>query len=918
MAKGKIRKSDLFESREIINALQQMKKEVDQTLKSFKQMGREAREINKAMKGAKSFRQYGDAAKKAGKNINALSSEEKKLLNAKKKLDFELSKQGKEYAKLNEKVKSARKANRDYAKSQEKGKKSTNTWSQAMGSFAAKFNTLGNIAANVASTISRKFVRALKGAFNVVTGFEQAMAGVKAITRASEEEFTKLEEEAKRLGGSTKFTASEVAGLQKEFAKLGFTTKQIIETQEATLDLAAATGEDLSRAAEVAGATVRQFGLSANQTQRVVDVMARSFTTSALNMEIFSESMKYVGPVANAAGLEVEEASAMIGLLANQGIKGSQAGTALRRIIQELGDESGDLTQRIQSLKDGGLNLAGSQDEVGRRAQTALLVLSEQIEKVPELTEVYQNAAGASEEMAQVQMDTLKGQLIQLKSAYEGLIIEATGSTTALEDSKETISGVSKLLNYLTENFDTVSKILKTQLDVRDWITGRKPMEMAIERVTNQVKNLQENYVYMGSTLGFVKADMEEFEQAVDEGDKAVFNLHEGLQQTGKTMETAFKDVKKFFTDAFSGEEEDEEGGTEKIENIKTLKAEIDKLEKKQETASLAEIAAINDTIAALREKLKVYEEATNELPEVLVPDDVVLDEMDGILSDLEEEYNEYWDNLTEGHEKFNEEWLERERQKSEKEKELQRQKEQATMAFIEESRRLGIETMNIFLALNDRKLEDIEAQTQKEISALEEKKEKGLISEEQFQNRKTKLEEKQAEESLKIRQRQARIEKTQALFDIAINTATAVMKVMAQLGTFAPFVIPLVIATGAAQAAAVAARPIPKYAEGGEVDGPSHKEGGKLIEAEGGEYIINKENTKKYKPLLSAINSGDIAEQKAGGVDFDGGRLDEISEKMDKIINKPTDSTVIRPGGIEYIRRAGTVATRRVENFRR
>ena len=116
--------------------------------------------------------------------------------------------------------------------------------------------------------------KAIRGTISVGMKFEQAMANVKAISGATGAEFKKLEATAKALGASTKFTASEVAGLQTEFAKLGFTTKEIIGAQKATLALAAATGAELPRAAEVAGATLRGFGIDAKDTGRVTDVKA--------------------------------------------------------------------------------------------------------------------------------------------------------------------------------------------------------------------------------------------------------------------------------------------------------------------------------------------------------------------------------------------------------------------------------------------------------------------------------------------------------------------------------------------------------------------------------------------------------------------------------------------------------------------
>lgn len=166
-------------------------------------------------------------------------------------------------------------------------------------------------------------------AVNTFQAFEQQMAEVKAVSGATGKEFQALETDAKRLGASTIFTAKEVGGLQAEFARLGFTADEITKVTEATLYLAQATGEDLGRSAEIAGSTLRAFGLDATQTTHVADVMAEAFNKSALDLNTFADSMKYVGPVAAVAGVSLEEASAMLAVLSNSGIKGSQAGTSL-------------------------------------------------------------------------------------------------------------------------------------------------------------------------------------------------------------------------------------------------------------------------------------------------------------------------------------------------------------------------------------------------------------------------------------------------------------------------------------------------------------------------------------------------------------------------------------------------------------
>jgi uncharacterized protein YukE len=292
--------------------------------------------------------------------------------------------------------------------------------------------------------------------FNVFKGFEAEMSKVKAVSGATAEEFKALSQNAKDLGASTMFSASQVAELQTEFAKLGFTATEITKVTESTLALAQASGSDLARAAEVAGSTLRAFGLDASETGRVTDVMAKSFSTSALGMDTFAESMKYVAPVAKSAGMSIEETSAMLAVLANNGIKGSAAGTALRRIISEIGASGKPTSEAIADLASQGLNLADAKDEVGRSAQSALLILAEGVQQIKPLTKEFENSAGAAKEMADIMGDNAFGAGKRLESAMEGLGI-SIGEIVA-EAVVPMIEGFAKLAGKLNKMSPSAKK----------------------------------------------------------------------------------------------------------------------------------------------------------------------------------------------------------------------------------------------------------------------------------------------------------------------------------------------------------------------------------------------------------------------------------------------------------------------------
>ena len=286
--------------------------------------------------------------------------------------------------------------------------------------------------------------------FRVFSSFEKEMSKVQAVSGATAEEFKALSDNAKELGASTMFSAREVASLQTEFAKLGFTATEITKVTESTLALAQASGSDLARSAEVAGSTLRAFGLDASKTGRVTDVMAKSFSTSALDMETFANSMKFVAPVANSAGMSIEETSAMLAVLANAGIKGSQAGTALRRIISEIGATGKPTAEALKDLASQGIGLADAKDEVGRSAQSALLILAEGVDQISPLKEEFKNSAGAAKEMADIMGDTAFGASKRLESAMEGLGI-SVGEIVAV--------AVIPLIEFLAKAASTLNKM---------------------------------------------------------------------------------------------------------------------------------------------------------------------------------------------------------------------------------------------------------------------------------------------------------------------------------------------------------------------------------------------------------------------------------------------------------------------------
>ena len=271
-----------------------------------------------------------------------------------------------------------------------------------------------------------------------VSGFEDANAKLASVLGTTTATTGKLQAVQRELGRTTSYTAGEVGELQVELAKLGFQEPQIQKMSESVLKLAGASGVSLERSAEVAGGVLRMFELDASQMTHVADVMAKSFSTTALDMDKFAEAMKYVGPVANDAGLSLEDTAGMLGVLANQGIKGSKAGTSLRRILTDMAMTGKPAKEALAEVVEGGISLTDAFDEVGRTAQTSLLILSKNMDKAEELAETYKTADGAVNAMYRTMKDTVGGAFDRMTSAMQGYVLDVNDASGASRSLKKT------------------------------------------------------------------------------------------------------------------------------------------------------------------------------------------------------------------------------------------------------------------------------------------------------------------------------------------------------------------------------------------------------------------------------------------------------------------------------------------------
>jgi hypothetical protein len=267
------------------------------------------------------------------------------------------------------------------------------------------------------------FANMVKDAVATITDFEYKNSTLQAVLGETKRGIKDLTDQQRLYGETTLYSARQVADLQIIYSKLGLTTMQIKNATAATLDLATATGEDLAKSADVVGTVLSAFGIDASETTRIVDVMTASFNKTSLGVSNFFEAIKYVAPIAKANNISLEETTAMLGTLADAGIRGSMAGTSLRKIFSSLDKGTGTLSEKFKSLAAKGYDSADAMDDVGRTAYAALTVLVNQADKTDELNNSLQNVNGTAKETAAIMADNLKGDADKARNAFEALAI---------------------------------------------------------------------------------------------------------------------------------------------------------------------------------------------------------------------------------------------------------------------------------------------------------------------------------------------------------------------------------------------------------------------------------------------------------------------------------------------------------------
>ena len=348
-------------------------------------------------------------------------------------------------------------------------KSTLNGTTTGMKTFGSQSSSTGNIITSLASKAAvavgafvsiRQAVNFGKDVVNTGMQFEQGMANVSAISGATGAELTALSDKAKEMGATTKFSAIEAADAMGYMGMAGWNSSQMIDGIAGIMNLAAASGEELASVSDIVTDALTAFGLQASDSAQFADVLAVASSKSNTNVSLLGESFKNVAATAGAMGYSMQDTTTALGLMANAGIKGSDAGTSLRGVMTRLAKPTAEVKQAMTALGISAVNTDGSMKPLSTlipELQTAFSSLTDSekgqyatmiagknalsgflsiVNSSPDdfysLSDAINNSEGAAQSMADTMNDTVSGKLTLLKSQFEGVkiaIFDALGSS---------------------------------------------------------------------------------------------------------------------------------------------------------------------------------------------------------------------------------------------------------------------------------------------------------------------------------------------------------------------------------------------------------------------------------------------------------------------------------------------------------
>jgi TP901 family phage tail tape measure protein len=365
-------------------------------------------------------------------------------------------------------------------------------------------------------------------AVKTAADFDTAMSKVAAVSGATGDDLDALREKAREMGAKTKFSASEAAEAMNYMAMAGWKTSDMLSGIEGIMNLAAASGEDLATTSDIVTDALSAFGLTAADSGHFADVLAAASSNANTNVSMMGETFKYCAPVAGALGYSIDDVAQAIGLMANSGIKSSQAGTALRTILTKL---QGDLTLTGSALgevtiqtsnADGSMRelsdiladcrsafsqmteseaAAAAETLVGKNAMSGFLALMNAAPAdIEKLSGAIAGCGGTAEDMANTMQDNLGGQLTILKSQLEELAISF--GEMLMPVIRDIVSHIQKFVDKLNNMDEGTRKVILTIAAV---VAALGPVLIIIGKVISSVGTILTIIPKIGPALTAVK-----------------------------------------------------------------------------------------------------------------------------------------------------------------------------------------------------------------------------------------------------------------------------------------------------------------------------------------------------------------------------------------------------------------------------
>ena len=646
-----------------------------------------------------------------------------------------------------------------------------------------------------------------------------------------------------------------------------FKENEILAATEATLALAAATGSELAEAASVAGATLGGFGLAAKETQRVVDVMAKAFSISALDMEKFKESMKNAAPAAKALGIDVETTTALLGTLAKAGVTGSKAGNSLKTGFINLNKAGLTLNEGLEQVANSEDKLSTATKLVGKNAATAFLILADGRAITDDYADGLRNAGGAADEMAKTQLDTLGGQLKILNSAWEGFVL-------SIEDGDGVISKALRgALSIVTGLLGTFTELNKSQEEIREQARNESLLQSFkddAQAVTELTEELAGAYDTEAEAREKATESIRE-QLKVKEHSSNILREVEDLEKRIAVLDESTEAV-KVNTDATVDGNDAGEDDIKITTDLIALKKEEIKA-RGEISATTEEATAIkNDEVKALQDELKVLQEL-GQFDEV---DDTKIESIKATsAAEIEagESKLEMGKRLAAAGEEEDLK-IEEDRVKKIEDDQLELEQDALKRQIKLDGIAEGLEgAQNLANVFTDNKLKALDKEAKAELAIINQQERDGLLSKDQAEQARRKLDEDTDKKQQELEKKAFQRNKAFQLAQVAVNLASQIsaIQLAASLNplnavTFgAAGVTQAAVQTGIAIGAAalnVGAIALQKFEKGGILAGPSHAQGGIglsvggniVAEAEGGEPILTK-GVSQNPSLLAAAS---------------------------------------------------------------